>query len=323
MMSYSVKGIREKFKSQGIFYTPVELCLYLKSFLPEDVDEVYDPTCGRGNLLSVFDDNVKKYGQDLNEEELIVARETLVNFTGEIGDTLKNPAFIDKKFKNIIANPPFSVKWDQMPDDIRFNVAPALAPASKADWAFMLHILHMLDKDGVAVVMNFPGVLYRRNAEGKIRKWFVENNYIDKVVHIQGDKFEDTKIATCLIILKKNKINKDVLFIDSENDMERLVTFEEIEENDFNLSVNTYIQKEEIKEEIDIEEFSKETNELSLRNIEVALNFNLTQYQIFGVGDFMDFINKLKKLIEEYERKYLSGENIFDFLGGVEWEKIK
>lgn len=323
MMSYSVKGIREKFKSQGIFYTPVELCLYLKSFLPEDVDEVYDPTCGRGNLLSVFDDNVKKYGQDLNEEELIVARETLVNFIGEIGDTLKNPAFIDKKFKNIIANPPFSVKWDQMPDDIRFNVAPALAPASKADWAFMLHILHMLDKDGVAVVMNFPGVLYRRNAEGKIRKWFVENNYIDKVVHIQGDKFEDTKIATCLIILKKNKINKDVLFIDSENDMERLVTFEEIEENDFNLSVNTYIQKEEIKEEIDIEEFSKETNELSLRNIEVALNFNLTQYQIFGVGDFMDFINKLKKLIEEYERKYLSGENIFDFLGGVEWEKIK
>lgn len=318
MMSYSVKGIREKFKSQGIFYTPVELCLYLKSFLPEDVDEVYDPTCGRGNLLSVFDDNVKKYGQDLNEEELIVARETLVNFTGEIGDTLKNPAFIDKKFKNIIANPPFSVKWDQMPDDIRFNVAPALAPASKADWAFMLHILHMLDKDGVAVVMNFPGVLYRRNAEGKIRKWFVENNYIDKVVHIQGDKFEDTKIATCLIILKKNKINKDVLFIDSENDMERLVTFEEIEENDFNLSVNTYIQKEEIKEEIDIDKLTKETNEISLRNIEIALSFNLAQYQIFRVGDFMDFTNKIKKIIEKYEMEYLTAKLGIDFFtGGV------
>lgn len=303
-MSYSVKSIREKFKSQGIFYTPKELCLYLKSFLPENADEVYDPTCGRGNLLSVFDDNVKKFGQDLNEEELIVARETLVNFTGEIGDTLKNPAFMDKKFKNIIANPPFSVKWDQMPDDIRFNIAPALAPASKADWAFMLHILHMLDKDGVAVVMNYPGVLYRENAEGKIRKWFIENNYIDKIVHIPGGKFEDTKTATCLIVLKKNKKDKNILFINSETGKEKIVSLQDIEEENYRLSIERYIPREFIKEEIDIASLNSDIFETTIKHLEVTADLSLFLVKSGEKMDYLGLLNKARNIIDKYEKEY-------------------
>ena len=110
-MAYNLKTIKKEFSEKGIFYTPVELANYLKSFLPENVNEVYDPTCGDGGLLCVFEDDVKKYGQELNEEQLIVAQNRLVNFEGVCGDTLSNPAFKNKKFKAIIANPPFGIKW--------------------------------------------------------------------------------------------------------------------------------------------------------------------------------------------------------------------
>src|SRR5690554_4952599 len=109
-MGYNIKSIKQKFKDKGIFYTPPELSLFIKSFLPETIDEVYDPTCGDGALLKVFDDNVKKYGQDIEELQVKKAENNLVNFVGASGDTLKNPAFKDKKFKYIVANPPFSIK---------------------------------------------------------------------------------------------------------------------------------------------------------------------------------------------------------------------
>ena len=173
--------------------------------MPNNITEIYDPTCGNGGLLSVFNDNVIKYGQELLEEQLNSARDTLINFNGAVGDTLINPAFIDKKFDYIIANPPFSIKWVPNIEDERFNIAPALAPQSKADYAFILHILYYLSEVGIAVILGFPGILYRGNSEYKIRKWLVDNNYIEKVVSVPGDKFVDTKITTIVFILNKNK----------------------------------------------------------------------------------------------------------------------
>ena len=98
MSSYNIKSIKEEFKAKGIFYTTNELALLIKSFVDIDINEVYDPTCGDGSLLSVFDDNVKKYGQEINDHQLKVAENRLTNFIGYCGDTLKEPAFIDKKF---------------------------------------------------------------------------------------------------------------------------------------------------------------------------------------------------------------------------------
>lgn len=204
-MSYNIKTIKEEFKSKGIFYTPPELARYMRTFFPLEVNEIYDPTCGDGALLAGFSVQTKKYGQDINTEQIKVAQSNLHNFIGVDGDTLKNPAFLNKKFDYIIANPPFSIKWEPNKEDVRFKIAPAIAPQSKADYAFLLHIIHSMSDKGYAVVMNFPGVLYRGNSEGKIRRWIVEQNLIEKIIHIPGDKFVDTKISTCIIILNKRK----------------------------------------------------------------------------------------------------------------------
>lgn len=159
MEDYSVKNIRQGFRDKGIFYTTKELSEYLKSLFPvEDVKEIYDPTCGHGNLLAVFADNVIKYGQDINEEGIDYAKENIPNFKGYLGDTLTDPGFIEKKFKYIVANPPFSIKWEPPTDiekltDERWNEWDTLAPPSKADYAFIQHIIHYLEDDGIAVVL--------------------------------------------------------------------------------------------------------------------------------------------------------------------------
>ena len=163
MSNYNIKSIKKEFKAKGIFYTTNELAVLMKSFVDIDTTEVYDPTCGDGSLLSVFDDNIKKYGQEINDHQIEVAKNRLINFTGYCGDTLKEPAFNNKKFKCIVANPPFSIAWEPpilngLFTDDRFRLAPALPPKSKADYAFILHILHYLANDGVAVVLNFPGI---------------------------------------------------------------------------------------------------------------------------------------------------------------------
>ena len=141
MADYSIKSIRQDFKNKGIFYTPEKLSKFMRNLLPAEVDEIYDPTCGAGNLLSVFGDEVKKYGQDINSEQVEFAKTRLKNFEGIAGDTLKSPAFKDKKFNYIIANYPFSIKWEPFVDE-RFEKCPVLPPPSKADYAFILHILH-------------------------------------------------------------------------------------------------------------------------------------------------------------------------------------
>lgn len=248
-MAYNIKSIKKEFAEKGIFYTQPELANYLKTFLPADVKEVYDPTCGNGGLLSVFDDDVEKYGQEINAEQLADAEKHLSNFHGACGDTLKLPAWIDRKFDYIVANPPFSIKWeppkiDMFDTDPRFEMSPVLPPKSMADYAFLLHILYMLSDKGLAVVLNSSGVTFRGNAEGNIRKWLCEYNFIEKVVAVPSGQFVDTNIATYIFVLSKHKENTDITFINKEDGKVATISFDEIARNNFNLSVNLYIQHE-------------------------------------------------------------------------------
>jgi type I restriction-modification system DNA methylase subunit len=135
-MSYNIKSIKEEFKAKGIFYTQPELAEYMKSLVNVPITDVYDPTCGDGSLLACFPDDLPKFGQELNDHQLKVASERLKNFTGFCGDTLENPAFLDKKFSCIVANPPFSIKWNPpvgLFKDARFDSVPTLPPQSKAE----------------------------------------------------------------------------------------------------------------------------------------------------------------------------------------------
>lgn len=304
MSKYNLKSIKEEFKAKGIFYTTNELALLIKSFVDIEVDEVYDPTCGDGSLLSVFDDNVKKYGQEINDHQLKIAEERLINFNGYCGDTLKNPYFIDKKFKCIVGNPPFSIAWEQpilngFFTDERFKDIPALPPKSKADYAFILHILHYLAEDGIAVVLNFPGVLYRGNSEGQIRKWIVEKNYIEKVVRIPGKQFVDTTIETCLIIFKKNKKTTDIEFIDSEKNKRYTASFEEVKKNDFILSVSAFVvdEKEEIKyNPIELQENSRKG---MIKKIKADIEFDKMICELEGYN-FKEYLEEIKTLVQSY-----------------------
>lgn len=247
-MAYNLKDIKKEFSAKGIFYTQPELAKYLKSFLPDDVKEVYDPTCGNGGLLSVFDDEVEKYGQEINEDQLKDAESHLQHFHGFCGDTLKNPAWTDRKFKYIIANTPFGIKWEPETKDKRFEDIPCMPSRGMADFAFLLHILYMLDDEGIAVCMDSCAILFRNNAEGKLRQWFIENNYIDKVIYIPEKQFVDTNIKTCLWILKKNKKEKDITFIKKKTNEEKIISFEEIKNNNFDLSERYYFPEKKDSE---------------------------------------------------------------------------
>ena len=301
-MAYNIKSIRKEFKNKGIFYTSDEMAKTIKHYANKDRPiNVYDPTCGDGSLLSVFDDDIPKYGQEINEEQLSVAKERLKNFTGICGDTLKEPAFMDMRFDLIVANYPFSISWEPKLD-VRFENAPCLAPKSKADYSFILHILYLLANDGIAVVLGFPGILYRMNAEGKIRQWLVENNYIERVVLFPGDKFVDTKISTILLVLRKDKKKSDIVFEDYEHQKVREVSIEEIKNNNFNLSVNTYINIEQPREVIDPLELDNSARKQFLRKLENELVVQKTICQLDNnLKTLKEFISDIKMIINEFE----------------------
>lgn len=300
MKQKSIKNIRQEFKDNGIFYTPLALAERLKSYVDIQPESVYDPTCGAGNLLRVFHENVKKYGQELDGEQLALI--DLPNFEGYSGDTLADDKFKNIQFDCIVANPPFSVKWepDAFADDIRFKDCPALPPPSKADWAFMLHILHHLKDNGVAVVLEFPGILYRGQREGKVRRWFVENNYIERVVNIPGNTFEDTSIATCVVVLKKNRTTTDIIFDDGER--AETVPYSAIEENDFCLSPSIYLPEIIEKEEIDPSVLENESRRLFLEGLRKTLDIDKMVCELEGIS-IQPFINSIRAVLREYDTK--------------------
>lgn len=183
--------------------------------------------------------------------------------------------------------------------DVRFNEVPALPPKSKADYAFLLHIVHLLSYDGIAIVLNFPGILYRGNSEGIIRKWFIDKNYIEKVIHIPGKTFIDTTIATSLLILKKNKNTTNVEFIDNENKLSRVVPFDEIVNNDYNLSVNSYVQKEVEKVIVDTTDLQKKARLAMCKRLRKDIEMDKMICELEG-WDFNHYLDDLKNVVNSY-----------------------
>lgn len=292
-----MKSIREEFKQKGIFYTPPELAEFLLKYVDFKPRDVYDPTCGDGGLLSVFGNDIPKYGQEINEEQIEVARQRLQNFTGYQGDTLETP-MLHQKFHLIMGNPPFSIKWN--PHQI--GECPYVAPPSKADYAFLLHIIEHLADDGKAVVLNFPGILYRGNKEGKIRQWLVEKNYIERVVAIPPNQFVDTTISTALLVLSKHKTTKDIIFEDVAISKERAVPFEEIKGNGFILSVSNYVFEEIQKPQINPIELENNARANFKKKLIAELKFELAVCEL-EMCDCTSFLNELIEIIERFKKE--------------------
>lgn len=297
MKNKSIKNIRQEFKAQGVFYTPKALAERLKSYVNIAPRDVYDPTCGVGNLLSVFPEDIPKYGQELDKVQLDEVE--LPNFTGYAGNTLTDDGFKGQKFHCIVANPPFSVKWnpDEVTGDERFSDAQTLPPPSKADWAFMLHILYHLADDGMAVVLEFPGILYRGQREYKVRRWFCENGYIERVVEIEGNTFEDTSIGTCIIVLRKNRADKSITFERQGKTYE--AAYSEIERNDFTLSPNQFIEDEIVKETVDPQQLELDARASFLRRLKHELEFERMVCTLEGIS-IVPFLDAIKTVVNEY-----------------------
>ena len=309
-------------KSGGEFFTPQEVGELLARIVLIDkteVNKVYDPSVGSGGLLLKFakilgKENVKQgfFGQEINLTTYNLCRINMFlhdinynKFNIARGDTLIDPKhWDDEPFDAIVSNPPYSIKWEGksnplLINDERFAPAGILAPESKADLAFTMHMLSWLSAKGTAAIVEFPGVLYRGGAEGKIRKYLIDNNFVDTVIQLPSDLFFGTSIATCILVLKKNKTDNSILFIDASNEFVRntnknklsdtninnilsllknrvdvenkaiVVPNEEIAENDYNISVNSYLKSATDEVEIDIVELNKNIQEIVAKQSQV------------------------------------------------------
>ena len=305
-------------KSGGEFFTPSDVSVMLTrlgTVGKKEINKVYDPACGSGSLLLKAEKILGReavrngfFGQEINVTTYNLCRINM--FLHDVGfdkfdiaceDTLISPQhWDDEPFELIVSNPPYSIKWagDDNPlliNDPRFSPAGVLAPKSKADLAFIMHSLSWLATGGTAAIVCFPGIMYRGGAEQKIRKYLVDNNYIDCIIQLPSNLFFGTSIATCIMVLKKSKADNKTLFIDASDEcikitnhnkltqenidrivetfaaraeeahFSHLADYDEIAGNDYNLSVSTYVEQEDKREKIDIVKLNAEIEEIVAR----------------------------------------------------------
>lgn len=297
-------------KKAGEFYTPQQVSRILAKIVAHgksDLKNVYDPTCGSGSLLLrvAKETNVRKfYGQELTSTTYNLARMNMLlhdvsyqNFDIQNADTLEEPNHLDMKFEAVVANPPYSAKWSadaKLLEDERYSAYGRLAPKSKADFAFVQHMIHHLDDNGTMAVVLPHGVLFRGAAEGVIRKYLIEDkNYLDAVIGLPANIFFGTSIPTCILVFKKcREAGDNVIFIDASNEFEKgknqnnltdenvqkiidtyvsretidkysyAATLEEIKENDYNLNIPRYVDTFEEEEAIDLDTVSARLEEI-------------------------------------------------------------
>jgi type I restriction enzyme M protein len=290
-------------KKAGEFYTPQAVSTILARVVTQNKGElrnVYDPTCGSGSLLLRVAKHTKKVGKFFGQENepttynlarmnMLLHKVPFKRFDIHLGDTLKNPCETHKelKFDAIVANPPYSAKWsadDSFLHDERFSAYGRLAPKSKADYAFVQHMIHHLDDKGTMAVVLPHGVLFRSAAEEVIRKHIINKNYLDAVIGLPANIFFGTSIPTTILVFKKCKEDTDILFIDASNEFKKdknqnillpehidkilstyenretidkysfLATIEDIKENDYNLNIPRYVDTFEEEEAVDLNE---------------------------------------------------------------------
>lgn len=325
-------------KSGGEYFTPQEVSDLLAQIAvlgKSEVDSVYDPACGSGSLLLKFEkalgshDKVRKgyFGQENNITTYNLCRINMflhgVNyekFDIALGDTLMEPQHGDEQlFEAIVSNPPYSTKWegDSNPlliNDPRFSPAGVLAPKSKSDMAFTMHILSRLAVNGTAAIVEFPGVMYRGGVEGKIRKYLLDGNFVEAVIQLPPDLFFGTPIATCILVLKRSKADNKVLFIDASDQFVRqdakntlteanqkaildayaarkdvphfaaLVDHEVIKEKGYKLDVSAYVDRADTWETVNIVELNAEIARIVDRQAKLRREIDLIVADLEG-GD--------------------------------------
>ena len=320
-------------KSGGEFFTPAdvsELLTRLGTVGKKKINKVYDPACGSGSLLLKALKVLGKdavvtgfFGQEINITTYNLCRINM--FLHDVGfdkfdvaceDTLTNPQhWDDEPFELIVSNPPYSVKWaggdnPLLINDPRFAPAGVLAPKSKADMAFIMHALSWLAPNGTAAIVCFPGIMYRSGAEQKIRKYLVDNNFIDCIIQLPSNLFFGTTIATCIMVMKRGKQDNKVLFIDATNecikitnnnklteknidsivnafsarkDQEyfcRLVPYDEIKDNNYTLSVSSYVAQQDTREAIDIDALNEEIKAIVSREMILREEFERIIFEL-------------------------------------------
>ena len=309
-------------KSGGEFFTPQEvseLLTRIAIYGKTTVNKVYDPACGSGSLLLksakiLGKENVRQgfFGQEINITTYNLCRINMFlhdidydKFDIALGDTLTEPAHLDDEpFEVIVSNPPYSIRWpgDDKPtliNDPRFAPAGVLAPKRFADFAFIMHMLSWLATNGTAAIVCFPGIMYRGGAEKKIRKYLVDNNFVDCVIQLPSNIFFGTSISTNIMVLKKNKSENKTLFIDASNEcikvtnnnklteeniqhildwfagredvdhIAKLVSNDDVAANDYNLSVSTYVEPEDTREVVDIKQLNTDIEQIVKREQEL------------------------------------------------------
>jgi len=305
-------------KSGGEYYTPQEVSELLTKITligKTEVNKVYDPACGSGSLLLKFakilgKENVRQgfFGQEINITTYNLCRINMFlhdidydKFDIAHGDTLIDPKhWDDEPFEAIVSNPPYSIRWEGsdnslLINDPRFAPAGVLAPKSKADLAFIMHSLSWLATNGTAAIVCFPGVMYRGGAEQKIRKYLIDNNFVDCIIQLPDNLFYGTSIATCIMVLKKSKQENSTLFIDASKEcikvtnsnkltaqniasiisiytdrvdkeyIAKVVPNADIEAQEYNLSVSTYVEQEDTREKVDITVLNAEIERIVAR----------------------------------------------------------
>lgn len=322
-------------KSGGEFFTPQEVSRLLTLLGlngRKTINKVYDPAVGSGSLLLqaakiLGKDKVKTgfFGQEINLTTYNLCRINMFlhdinyeKFDIALGDTLTDPQhWDDEPFDLIVSNPPYSIKWEGksnpvLINDDRFSPAGVLAPESKADLAFIMHSLAWLSAEGTAAIVCFPGIFYRGGAEQKIRKYLIDNNFVDAVIQMPSNLFFGTSIATCLLILKKNRKDNKISFIDaseiytkatnnnklSEENIQTILKYytdresvnhkvsvveqEAIAEEEYNLSVSTYVEAEDTREKIDIKVLNKQIEEIVAKEDELRKSIDKIIKEIEG-----------------------------------------
>lgn len=302
-------------KSGGEFFTPADVSVLLTrlgTVGKTTINKVYDPACGSGSLLLKAEKLLGKeavmngfFGQEINITTYNLCRINMFlhdigfdKFDIECEDTLTNPQhWDDEPFELIVSNPPYSIKWsgDDNPlliNDPRFAPAGVLAPKSKADLAFIMHSLSWLAPNGTAAIVCFPGIMYRGGAEKKIRQYLVDNNYIDCIIQLPSNLFFGTSISTCIMVLKRGKVDDKILFIDASKEFVKVTnnnrltqeniqhimdtyvqrteivhyahvaSHKEVVNNNYNLAVSTYVEEEDTREEIDIEDLKNRIQDI-------------------------------------------------------------
>lgn len=282
----------------------------------ERVKSAYDPTCGSGSLLlkiARYTDVASFYGQELNTTTYNLARMNMIlhgvgfnDFEIRQGNTLEDPQHLEKRFDIVVANPPFSQKWsadDSFLSDERFSSYGKLAPSSKADFAFIQHMIYQLADNGTMAVIVPHGVLFRGASEGIIRKYLLKDkNYIDAIIGLPANIFYGTSIPTCVIVVKKNrKADDDILFIDASNEFEKAKNQNYLRDEDVDKIVNTYVNREEI------EKYSKK---VSMKEIEENdYNLNIPRYvdtfeeeEEINLDEIVEKIGKIDKEMKEVDK---------------------